>query len=277
MVCDDCGKIIINAVDLSDNMEVKEEERVDPMEIHFERNNEWRIPKIDVTSDQGGMLSWRHYGANSSRGRGRGRGRGSSRGVVVKNNSYLDPQTGRLFPSAGDQRIRVGDNTSEAKDVLYTNPSRPWDSMQNKAPYKVMEMRHRLESSLKSAAQSSLKSSLPSTVTSASLRQTMVGTLGSSMTRPQSAPAERLDPCLITTGTEIIVDGGQVVGISRPPSTKGPSMTATKEVPKVCWKCLSKHSLGSWHKHKSQPNKFLCNSCLEFYKEENKISQRHNK
>jgi len=37
----------------------------------------------------------------------------------------------------------------------------------------------------------------------------------------------------------------------------------------MCWSCKSAESIGSWHAHKWQHQKFLCSSCFNYYKEKN--------
>ena len=52
------------------------------------------------------------------------------------------------------------------------------------------------------------------------------------------------------------------------------SSTPPSLYPAVCWSCKSTRSLGSWHAHKWQHDKFLCSSCFNFYKEKNAESSR---
>ena len=44
---------------------------------------------------------------------------------------------------------------------------------------------------------------------------------------------------------------------------------STKTLTPMCWSCKSAESLGSWHAHKWQHQKFLCSSCFDYYKEKN--------
>ena len=60
------------------------------------------------------------------------------------------------------------------------------------------------------------------------------------------------------TGTQIVIDGGKVE-ISKPGMIQE----------RICWSCNSRSSLGPWHRHKTTPNKFLCNRCLHYFKMKN--------
>ena len=65
------------------------------------------------------------------------------------------------------------------------------------------------------------------------------------------------EPCFVT-GTQIVIDGGKVE-ISKPGMIQE----------RICWSCNSRSSLGPWHRHKTTPNKFLCNRCLHYFKMKN--------
>jgi len=44
---------------------------------------------------------------------------------------------------------------------------------------------------------------------------------------------------------------------------------STMNLTPMCWSCKSAESIGSWHAHKWQHQKFLCSSCFNYYKEKN--------
>ena len=66
----------------------------------------------------------------------------------------------------------------------------------------------------------------------------------------------------LTAGTEIVLDGNRVVNIKRP----------AKRNEMRCWSCTASTSPGPWHRHKTIPNKFLCDVCLNYYKQRNEPS-----
>merc|ERR1719318_1955170 len=78
---------------------------------------------------------------------------------------------------------------------------------------------------------------------------------------------------------KLVMDVDEVTEVASPKESDGDAtMSVSSESPSlfsaVCWSCKSTKSLGSWHAHKWQHDKFLCSSCFSFYKEKNAESSR---
>lgn len=69
----------------------------------------------------------------------------------------------------------------------------------------------------------------------------------------------------IKAGTKIEVDGCTIINITKPRRKKVEIM--------YCWNCHGTSSMGIWHRHKTTPNKFLCDFCLNFFKRRNTIGK----
>jgi len=67
----------------------------------------------------------------------------------------------------------------------------------------------------------------------------------------------------IKAGTKIVVDGSTIINITKPRRKKIEIM--------YCWNCHGTSSMGPWHRHKTTPNKFLCDFCLNFFKRRNSV------
>jgi len=67
----------------------------------------------------------------------------------------------------------------------------------------------------------------------------------------------------IKAGTKIEVDGCTIINITKPRRKKVEIMH--------CWNCHGTSSMGIWHRHKTTPNKFLCDFCLNFFKRRNSV------
>eukprot|EP00092_Neocalanus_flemingeri_P028044 GFUD01030447.1.p1 GENE.GFUD01030447.1~~GFUD01030447.1.p1 ORF type:complete len:595 (+),score=131.32 GFUD01030447.1:237-1787(+) len=75
----------------------------------------------------------------------------------------------------------------------------------------------------------------------------------------------------------LVIDGDKSIEIECKKSDLESSMGSSIDSPEVspnnqnmmCWSCKSEDSLGSWHAHRWQHEKFLCSSCFNFYKDKN--------
>ena len=72
---------------------------------------------------------------------------------------------------------------------------------------------------------------------------------------------------LLVAGTEIMVEGDTIVEIISPDTDQDQDQDPPPE--KICWSCRTSSAAGPWHRHKIVQNKFLCNSCLTYFRERN--------
>ena len=69
----------------------------------------------------------------------------------------------------------------------------------------------------------------------------------------------------LVAGTEIVVEGDTIVEIISPDTDQDQDPPPEK----ICWSCRTSSAAGPWHRHKIVQNKFLCNSCLTYFRERN--------